>query len=191
MRGDSLHGIARALSGSQIDGEGADVPRVPLHSRTIVLERNARRLTESKDPRSVPEDKPWSPSTVLGILRNPRYAGYSVYTSKDTRRQKVGGESRRKVLRDNLVKDENGELVLGQWEAIVSADQWWTVQNLLDDPARVTNRSGSTVRKHLGRGFTGAESVASQCGLVLAPPFSGWQILRERSSMLRWSCRGR
>lgn len=173
LRGDSLHGIARALSGSQIDGEGADVPRVPLHSRTIVLERNARRLTESKDPRSVPEDKPWSPSTVLGILRNPRYAGYSVYTSKDTRRQKAGGESRRKVLRDNLVKDENGELVLGQWEAIVSADQWWTVQNLLDDPARVTNRSGSTVRKHLGRGFTGAESVASQCGLVLAPHSRG------------------
>ena len=79
------------------------------------------------------------------------------------------GESRRKALRDNLVKDEDGELVLGQWDAIVSVDQWWTVQNLLDDPARVTNRSGSTVRKHLGRGFTGAESVASQCGLVLAP----------------------
>lgn len=77
------------------------------------------------------------------------------------------------MLRDNLVKDENGELVLGQWEAIVSADQWWTVQNLLDDPARVTNRSGSTVRKHLGRGFTGAESVASQCGLVLAPHSRG------------------
>lgn len=125
---------------------------MPLHSRTIVLERNTRRLAESKDPRSVPEDKPWSPSTVLGILRNPRYAGYSVYTSKDTRRQKAG-ELRRKALRDNLVKDENGELVLGQWEAIVSADQWWTFQNLLDDPARVTNRNGSTVRKHLGVGL--------------------------------------
>lgn len=48
---------------------------------------------------------------------------------------------------------QNGELVLGQWEAIASADQWWTVQNLLDDPARVTNRSGSTVRKHLGAGL--------------------------------------
>ena len=152
LRGDSLHGIARALSGVQADGEGAGVPRVPLHSRTIVLERNARRQAEGKAPRPVPEDKPWSPSTVLGILRNPRYAGYSVYTSKDTRRQEAG-ESRRKALRDNLVKDENGELVLGQWEAIVEADQWWTVQNLLDDPNRVTNRSGSTVRKHLGAGL--------------------------------------
>lgn len=152
LRGDSLHGIARALSGAQGDGEGTGVPRIPLHSRTIVLERNARRQAEGKDPRPVPEDKPWSASTVLGILRNPRYAGYSVYTSKDTRRQEAG-ESRRKALRDNLVKDENGELVLGQWEPIVEADQWWTVQNLLDDPARVTNRSGSTVRKHLGAGL--------------------------------------
>lgn len=162
LRGDSLHGIARALSGAQADGEVAGVPRVPLHSRTIVLERNARRQAEGKQPRPVPDDKPWSPSTVLGILRNPRYAGYSVYTSKGTRRQEAG-ESRRKALRDNLVKDENGELVLGQWEAIVEADQWWTVQNLLDDPARVTNRSGSTVRKHLGPGFTGVKCVVSRC----------------------------
>lgn len=97
LRGDSLHGIARALSGAQADGEAAGVPRVPLHSRTIVLERNARRQAEGKQLRPVPDDKPWSPSTVLGILRNPRYAGYSVYTSKDTRRQEAG-ESRRKTL---------------------------------------------------------------------------------------------
>lgn len=152
LRGDSLQGIARALSGTQGDGEGARVPHLPLHSRTIVLERNARREAEGKAPRPIPEDRPWSASTVLGILRNPRYAGYSVYTSKDTRSQEAG-ESRRKALRDNLVKDEHGELVLGQWEAIVEADEWWTVQNLLDDPARVTNRSGSTVRKHLGAGL--------------------------------------
>lgn len=152
LRGDSLQGIARALSGAQNAGEGAGVPRVPLHSRTLVLERNARRQAEGKAPRPVPDDGPWSASTVLGILRNPRYAGYSVYTSKDARRQEAG-ESRRKALRENLVKDEHGELVLGQWEAIVEADQWWTVQNLLDDPARVTNRSGSTVRKHLGAGL--------------------------------------
>lgn len=161
LRGDSLQGIARALSGTQVDGEGAGVPHLPLHSRTIVLERNVRREAEGKAPRPVPEDRPWSASTVLGILRNPRYAGYSVYTSKDTRRQEAG-ESRRKALRDNLVKDENGELVRGQWEPIIAADQWWTVQNLLDDPARVTNRSGSTVRKHLGAGLY-------RCGVCREP----------------------
>lgn len=152
LRGDSLQGIARALSGTQSAGEGAGVPRLPLHSRTIVLERNARREAEGKAPRPVPDDGQWSASTVRGILSDPRYAGYSVYTPKGTRKQEAG-ESRRRALRDNLVKDEHGELVLGQWDPIVEADQWWTVQNLLDDPARVTNCSGATVRKHLGAGL--------------------------------------
>lgn len=100
----------------------------------------------------MPEDGAWQASTVLGILRNLRYAGYSVYTKKADRRAPAG-ESRRKALKDNVVRDENGEPVLGQWEALVEPDQWWAVQNLLDDPARVTNRSGSTVRKHLGAGL--------------------------------------
>lgn len=52
--------------------------------------------------------------------------------------------SRRKALRDNLVKGKNGELVLGQWEAIV-------------EPDHVANRSGSAVRKHLG-------AVLFRCG---------------------------
>ena len=165
LRGDSLHGIARALSGSQIDGEGADVPRVPLHSRTIVLERNARRLAESKDPRSVPEDKPWSPSTVLGILRDPRYAWYSVYTSKDTRRQKAG-ESRRKALRDNLVKMANSSLDSGRPspQPINGGRFRISLMILLASRTAADPLCAST----WGRGFTGAESVASQCGLVLA-----------------------
>lgn len=75
-----------------------------------------------------------------------------MYTKKKARKLPVG-ESRRKALRDNIVRDENNEPVLGQWEPLIEADQWWTVQNLLDDPARVTNRTGSTVRKHLGAGL--------------------------------------
>lgn len=73
--------------------------------------------------------------------------------SKKKDRKLPAGESRRKALRDNIVRDENNEPVLGQWEPLIEADQWWTVQNLLDDPARVTNRTGSTVRKHLGAGL--------------------------------------
>ena len=63
----------------------------------MVEELLGQLKAEGKQLRPVPDDKPWSPSTVLGILRNPRYAGYSVYTSKDTRRQEAG-ESRRKAL---------------------------------------------------------------------------------------------
>ena len=130
----------------------AGLSHFPLHSRTLVIERNERRVAEGKAARPVPPEGAWVASTILSILRNPRYAGYSVYTKKKARKLPVG-ESRRKALRDNIVRDENNEPVLGQWEPLIEADQWWTVQNLLDDPARVTNRTGSTVRKHLGAGL--------------------------------------
>lgn len=152
LRGESLNAIARALSGSQHTEVASGVPRTPLHSRQLVIERNKRRIAEGKEPRPVPEETPWKASTVLGILRNPRYAGYSVYTAKSDRKLPAG-ESRRKALKNNIVRDENGDPVRGQWNVVIEADRWWNVQNLLDDPARVSNRSGSTVRKHLGAGM--------------------------------------
>ena len=149
LKGASLHAIARGLTG----GTGPDVaeglPVLPRHSYTLALERNARRTEEGLKERPVPPDNGWSASTVLGILRNARYAGYSVYSRKKDRQQPAG-ESRRRALRDNIVKDEAGEPVLGTWEALVDADRWWTVQSMLDDPKRVTNRTGSNTRKHLG-----------------------------------------
>ncbi|NDR52726.1 recombinase family protein [Actinomyces sp. 565] len=159
QRGDSLRAIARALSGLQGPDVAAGVPNLPNHTRTRTIERNARREAEGKEPRPVPDDRPWNPSTVLGILRNPRYAGYSVYTDKKTRNQPAG-PSRRKAMRNNIVRDDAGEPVKGQWEAIIPPDQWWAVQDMLDESDRVTNRTGSTVRKHLGAGLY----RCGQCG---------------------------
>lgn len=79
--GASLRGIARALSGIQEnDAAKAEqvqgVPRLPNHSRTLTIERNAKRAAEGlPPPREVPDDRPWAESPVLGILLNPRYAG--------------------------------------------------------------------------------------------------------------------
>ena len=92
--GASLRGIARALSGiKEVDTTKAEqvlgVPRLPNHSRTLVIERNTKRAAAGLPPRDIPEDKPWAESTVLGILRNPRYAGYSVYTDVKDRRATV------------------------------------------------------------------------------------------------------
>ncbi len=152
LRGASLKAIARALSGEREGDVAVGLSQFPLHSRTLVIERNEKRVAEGKEPRPVPAEGAWNPSTILTILRNPRYAGYSVYTKTKDRKQPPG-ESRRKTLKDNIVRDEQNEPIRGQWEPIIEADQWWTVQNLLDDPARVTNRSGSTVRRHLGAGL--------------------------------------
>ena len=65
-----------------------------------------------------------TPSTVRTILLNPRYAGRRVY---------------------------KGEVVgVGDWEAIVPGDLFDSVGRQLADPARKSNRTGSTARRHLG-----------------------------------------
>ncbi len=69
----------------------------------------------------------WHPSSVLGLLRNARYAGRS------TLKGEVVGEA--------------------QWPAIVTEAMFDAVQARLSDPRRKTNGSGDTARKHLGSGL--------------------------------------
>lgn len=145
--GASVRAIAAALSGYEGD-DIPHVPRLPRHTRTLILERNVRRVEEGLEPRPVPEDGSWAPSTVLGILRNPRYAGYSTYTPKEV----LANGDRRRSWRAQILHDEHGEPVAGRWTRIVSLNVWEAVQDKLDDPARITNRVG-TDRKHLGSGL--------------------------------------
>lgn len=147
--GVSIAALADGLSGEVGEHIPKDLPALPSHRRTLMIERNERREAEGLPPRPVPENKPWSSSTVLGILRNPRYAGYSVYTD---RTQREAADKRRSWYAQ-VLRDENNEPVRGQWEPIVTEDVWWAVQRRLNEPTRITNRSGSTARKHLGSGL--------------------------------------
>lgn len=149
---ESLRSLARALSGTDvIDG----IDALPKHTHTVSAEREAARKQRAEeenrpyDAREPKADGPWSPSTVLGILRNPRYAGMSTYTPKEF--QKDG--NRRRTWRAQILRDDAGEPVRGQWESIVDDETWWKVQEILDDKKRVTNTSGSTKRKRLGSGL--------------------------------------
>ncbi len=69
----------------------------------------------------------WPSSSVRTMLTNPRYAGRAVYCGQAT------GKS-------------------GQWEPLIDETTFDTVQNMLTDPRRVTNRVG-THRRHLGSGL--------------------------------------
>lgn len=162
--GSTLRSITAALSGQDRDDPTqktnlAAVPALPRHTRTLTLERNkkraeanqTRRRNDQLEIRPVPEDGPWSPSTVLGILRNPRYAGFSTYTPKNNScaKENVG---KRRSWSASILRDDAGSPIRGQWPAIVKEELWWAVQEKLDDPARVTNRKG-TERRHLGSGL--------------------------------------
>lgn len=143
---ESLRSLARGLSGTEpIPGL---TPR-PKHSHVVSVERAQRRIAEGKKPRAVQPDGDWSSSTVLGILRNPRYAQMSTYTPKQA--QADGG--RRRSWRAQILRDDVGEPIRGQWDAIIDDETWWRAQSILDDAERVTNTSGSTKRKHLGSGL--------------------------------------
>jgi site-specific DNA recombinase len=162
--GSSLRAIAAALSVGSSETISGITP-IPRHMRTLMQERNERRVQDNKqrhadeqlELRSVPEDGPWPPSTVLGILRNPRYAGYSTYTPKEVH---ADGD-RRRSWRSTILRDDAGEPVQAQWKPIVDELTWWRVQEILDNPERITNRAG-TYRKHLGSGLF-------LCGVCHAP----------------------
>lgn len=119
--GSSLKAIAAALDGARqavlIECERPMIQRLPSGG-TAMPTRSGR---------------PWNPSTVTTILRNPRYAGWS-------------------MLDGTIVRDGGGRPVAGQWHPIVSDTLWLEVQRRLVDPARKSNRNG-TDRKHLGSGL--------------------------------------
>lgn len=163
---ESLRGLARGLSGTQ------DVPGItprPKHSHVVSVERARAREELGLEPRKISADGPWSPSTVLGILRNPRYAGMSTYTPKEYQ----ADGNRRRTWKAQIVRDDAGEPVRGQWEAIVDDETWWRVQELLDDADRVTNTSGSTKRKHLGSGLYRCGAVVEIDGSICGKKVTG------------------
>ncbi|WP_433023438.1 recombinase family protein [Kribbella sp. CA-294648] len=69
----------------------------------------------------------WNYSSISSILRNPRYAGLAIYKGEVTGKP-------------------------GNWEPLVSEDQFALVQARLADPRRKTNKIG-THRRHLGSGL--------------------------------------
>lgn len=154
-RGNSMRDIARALSG--VDQPGLpDIPTTPRHMHTVVTERNARRRAAGQEEKPVPDAQPWAYTSLHSILRNPVYAGYSTY--KKAKRKGVKDKYRRVT---HIVRDpDTGEPVKGQWEPIVTPDLWWRVQNVLDDPDRLTNKERRNTRRHLGSGLY----VCDECG---------------------------
>lgn len=164
--GSAVRQIARALSGEVGENIPADVPKWQPHTITLMHERNERRRAKGVPEKPVPEERAWSPSTVLGILRNPRYAAYSTYT--DTYALKR--ENRRRSWRAHIVRDNDGEPISGNWEPIIDRDTWERVQARLDAPERVTNHEG-TSRKHLGSGLY----VCGICGRTIRSHTRGYR----------------
>lgn len=167
-----LFAIDEGLSGLEADYIPASLPHLLKRNRTLAIERNVRESANGEDlvPVPVPADGPWDSSTVLGILRNPRYAGY---TDRNAR-----AKNKRRTWYAQIVRDEDGDPIAGQWTPIVEPDVWWTVQERLNAPGRVTNRTGSTARKHIGSGLF-------LCGICQKPVKAHSQRYRCEGHIMR------
>ncbi|WPB91129.1 recombinase family protein [Streptomyces malaysiensis] len=174
--GVTIAALAAGLSGKTGDHIPKGLPVLPSHTRTLMIERNQRREAEGLKLKEVPDDKPWTSSTVLGILRNPRYAGYSTYTPKTLPPKDPDDPngSKRRSWRASILRDEQNEPVMGLWEPVVPEQLWWAVQARLDEPVRITNKLGNVQRKHLGSGLF-------MCGICDGP---------VRSHSTRYRCAG-
>lgn len=188
--GVSIAALAAGLSGKVGDHIPKDLPVLPTHTRTLMIERNARREADGLALREVPENKAWTSSTVLGVLRNPRYASYSTYTPKTLPPEDPGNPSsgKRRSWRASILRDENNDPVHGLWEPLVSEETWWAVQERLDAPERITNRVG-TARRHLGSGIY-------LCGICETPVKAhsaryrcAGHIVRSRGQVDEWVIR--
>lgn len=84
----------------------------------------ARQLTD--DGVTTRHGRAWNPSSIRGILTNPRYAGRAVYQGEETGKR-------------------------GAWTALVDDDVFDTVQAMLTDSTR--RKQEGTERKHLGSGL--------------------------------------
>ncbi|WP_298860819.1 recombinase family protein [uncultured Microbacterium sp.] len=103
-----------------------------------------------------------TPSSVRTILTNPRYAGRRVY---------------------------KGEVVgVGDWEALVSGELFDSVNRRLADPARQTNRTGSTARKHLGTSLFRCGECARVLTVQPGDPAPDGPTVRTAGSGGRYAC---
>ncbi len=107
------------------------------------------------------ERRPWSRTKLHYLFANPKYAGYVAYVS-EPKQAGVKRRNRASVVAENIVRDENGAPVKGQWEAIVDEPTWRVVH----DGLRVRARGKQDAyRKFFGSGVY-------RCGVCGGPLYA-------------------
>jgi site-specific DNA recombinase len=143
---DSPAYIVREIFDRLAAGDSVSGIRRDLEDRRIRVPRPASRG-------DVPNaEYRWSYRSITGIATNPFYIGKRTYHIPSTRPA------------DRLGAILDGVDTSLWWEPLVSEEQFWTVQRILSDPARIRNRASGTARRghHLLTAIT-------RCAVCAAP----------------------
>lgn len=167
----TLNHRARAERGEPVAARrpfGWNADRLTLHSgESEVVRHGVQSLLQGQSLTAITRDfvasgypstlgNPWQRQTVKQILRNPRICGY-------------------RKLHGVLVHDGDGKPVVGQWESIVSPEEWHAVDEVLGKQRHPGgwSRNGARPRETSSYLLTGlvrcGRPLASgqQCGATL------------------------
>ncbi|MEH6373277.1 recombinase family protein [Streptomyces sp. KLMMK] len=120
----------------------------------------------------------WTSSTVIRVLRDPRLAGYAMewqgreQKTTDVDGNVIPGKAGKRVI----LRDDEGRPIESH-EAIIPADEWWKLQDILDGRTKTVIRSGRRVPTLLaGHGLL----FCDECGSVM--------VCDKRSEKLYYKC---
>jgi DNA invertase Pin-like site-specific DNA recombinase len=101
----------------------------------IVSDWNRRGLLTTRGNR-------WHRQSVLDVLRNPRMCGYRMQAIHD-----IDPETGSDNVRVEVVYDEHGEPVIGQWEPMITVAEWDALREMIG--AAPQRGDGHNARKYL------------------------------------------
>jgi site-specific DNA recombinase len=139
---DSPAYVVREIYDRLLAGEGAQTIRKSLEERRIPLPRKPHKHTEFPFR--------WSAGTVRGIATNPAYIGQRTHH-----------------IEGIPIRDRHKGVLPGvetRWPALVTEEQWWAVQRIFSDPARLRYRKGEHGRRHL----LSSIATCAECGGMLS-----------------------
>ncbi|MFE4870873.1 recombinase family protein [Streptomyces sp. NPDC056682] len=136
---------------------GWNADKRTLHERESVhLRKAVERLLGGAPLRAIPvvwneagittpRGSKWNPSKVKEMLRNPRLCGYRSRKAWETN-PTTGAERQRW----EIVFDSDGKPVIGQWEKILTVEEWRALVEIIGEHAGPGD--GHNSRKYLGTG---------------------------------------
>ncbi|MBQ2886754.1 MAG: recombinase family protein [Alphaproteobacteria bacterium] len=139
----------------------------------------------------------WTASKVNRVLKNEKYMGYMLYgkyKNEDTMTKKQIATKIEPIREDVLDKDGNVvqkcNLIKGDWEPIVSEEQWWFAHAIRKGRAAeyIYSRNGNVVNGLRESVDVIANKSFCQCGYSLSPQYVHVATV-DKEAQIRYKCR--
>lgn len=107
--------------------------------------------------------KQWRAEGLKAVLRNPRMAGYRMFTVTGDGTEAEGGSRHVRML-----IDADGDPVIGQWKRMITPEKWTALLEIIGEaPVR---GAGTNTRRYLGTGTLRCGSCDTALRAIKAPP---------------------